>query len=491
MLLKSALFTVLVLIAQLSFAQQAKTQKKIDNANKTIEKTEDLIDSGTRLFNKLPGKSKKKDQPGDSSSSYGTPQPVERENKAENKNIERKQTDSQLKPGDVHPNAKVIDADILYPFNNGLATVSKGTALALINAKGEFFIPYNSQYDLSRGENPEILAIGGKYLNTNGKLLAESNSGGSWGLTKDQMYLENIKQDANSPKWSIRISDKNGKKYEIKNLPSMPYYIGEEMYVVQKERNDDNHAVMNFNGEYVTKFIYNSIGYFVNGMAVVSKIDEFGKRRYGYIDKTGKEVIPVMYSKWPTHFAGGLASIYPADKTEFAQAVINKKGEIVAKLPRERLIYYIGNGFFNYDPLHIMDTKGKVIAIKDFLASYGVESTASDREIMLHVTSEYVEHEFTVPHIQKADDGKMWYARYSKKNDFISSGFVDIKEKKVVEAAFEIYETRREPVFDPVTKLALVKLRLSKDNRGNTIYREGYINEDGVFMIVKGEKSKW
>ena len=85
----------------------------------------------------------------------------------------------------------------------------------------------------------------------------------------------------------------------------------------------------------------------------------------------------------------------------------------------------------------------------------------------------------------------MWYARYPKKSQLVSAGFIDIKRKKAVEAAFEVHGIAREPVFDPVSGLALVKLRLGKDNRGATIYREGYINEDGVFMIVKGEKSKW
>jgi len=488
--------TAMLFAAQLP-AQTTKTSKKIQETQQTVEKAGDLINSTGKVIKGIfPGKKKKTpatETPEETNNNEESISKKEEDNSIDKIKAGSTKNSSGLQPGDIHPDAKVIDADYLYPFNKGLATVSKGNALALINAKGAFTIPYNSQYQLSIGENPEILLNHDKYLNTNGKLLAESSSqlNTFWHLTNDQLYIENIKQDANSGKWSVRVVDKNGKKYEIKNLPSQPSYIGEEMYQVRKERTDGNWAVINFNGEYITNFIYDNIEYFVNGMAAVSKTDEFGKTRYGFIDKTGKEVIPVLYSKKPTNFTGGLASIYPVDRTEFAQAVINKKGEMVAKLPKEQLICYIGNGFFNYDPRHIMDINGKIIAIKDFLNSYGVEATAADKEIQLHVISEYMEGQITVPRIQKANDDKMWYVRYSKKNEFISAGFIDIKRKKAVEAVFEVDLNIKEPVFDPATGLALVKLRLGKDNQGGIIYREGYINEDGVFMIVKGEKSKW
>ncbi|MFT3948415.1 MAG: WG repeat-containing protein [Agriterribacter sp.] len=485
------LLAAVLFAAQLP-AQTTKAGRKMRETRQTVEDAGSVITTTRDVINSVIGVKKKskqavedavKENAGkEADSAIGNPQTSNAKNS------------SGLQPGDIHPDAKVIDADDLYPFNQGLAAVSKGNAMALINAKGVFSIPYNSQYQLARGENPEILLSNNKYFDTKGKLLVEPSSTQyeTWHLTEDMMYVESIKQDANSPKWSVRVVDKNGKKYEIKNLPSQPGYIGAEMYQVRKERTGGNWAVINFNGEYITKFIYDNIGYFIDGMAVVSKTDEFGKTRYGLIDKTGKEIIPVMYSKRPTNFTGGLGSIYPVDRTEFAQAVINKKGEIVAKLPGEQLICYIGNGFFNYDPRHIMNTKGEVIAVKDFLSSYGVEATASDAEILLHQTSECISDFLNnIPLIKKIDDGKMWYARYPKKSQIVSAGFIDIKRKKAVEAAFEVHATGREPVFDPVSGLALVKLRLGKDNRGGTIYREGYINEDGVFMIVKGENEKW
>lgn len=482
-------------------AQTTKTSKKIQEAQEAVENTAEIITTADKTIKTLfPGK-KKKSQAG-ADTSEKTNNNGENVSKKEGSSAIDKpkagstNNSSGLQPGDVHPDAKVIDADDLYPFNQGMAAVSKGNAMALINAKGEFSIPYNSQYHIARGETPEILlsnSSSNKYFNTNGKLLVEPGSTRyqSWHPTGDNMYVESIIQNANSPGWSVQVVDKNGKKYEIKNLPSQPSYIGEEMYSVPKERTSSVHAVVNFNGQYITKFIYRDIGHFIDGMAIVSKTDEFGETRFGFIDKTGKEVIPVIYSQKPTIFTGGLASIFPVDKTEFAQAVINKKGEIVAKLPEVRGICYIGNGFFDYDPRHIMNAKGEVIAVKDFLSGYGVEATASEAEIQLHQESECISDPDYTPMIQKIDDGKMWYARYPKKSHLVSAGFIDIKRKKAVEAAFEVQGIAREPVFDPVSGLALVKLRLGKDNRGATIYREGYINEDGVFMIVKGEKSKW
>lgn len=475
-----------VLFAAQLHAQTTKTGRKIKEARQTTEDAGGVIITTKETIENIFSIKKK--------SKEAVEEAVkENAGKEADKAIDKPQTGNTknstgLQPGDVHPNAKVIDADILYPFNNGLATVSKGTALALINAKGEFTIPYNSQYQLLADINPQIIQSQNKYFSTDGKLLAESNSGSNtfWRLNQDYKYLENIKRDANSPTWSVRIVDKEGKKYEIKNLPSEPQYLGEETFSVRQGVNDKS-AVINFKGVYVTKFIYYNIDFFVSDMARVTKVDDFGKTSYGFIDKTGKEVIPTIYSRMPTNFLGELASVYPANGTEFAQAIINKKGDIILKLPNERLIYYIGNGFYFYDARNIMDVKGKIISIKEFLKSYGVEQGLSDKEIMLNVYRD----DLNTLERDKADDGMMWYTRYSKKNELLSSGFINTSSGKSVEAAFEVSPHMKEPVFDPVTKLALVKLRLGKDNQGGTIYKEGYINEDGVFMIVKGEKSKW
>ena len=45
-----------------------------------------------------------------------------------------------LQPGDIHPDAKVIDADELYPFNKGLATKYFQVTNKCFNTNGKLLI---------------------------------------------------------------------------------------------------------------------------------------------------------------------------------------------------------------------------------------------------------------------------------------------------------------------------------------------------------------
>ncbi len=45
--------------------------------------------------------------------------------------------------------------------------------------------------------------------------------------------------------------------------------------------------------------------------------------------------------------------------------------------------------------------------------------------------------------------------------------------------------------FDPVSHLALAKIPLGRDDKNVPVFREGYINEDGLFVLTKGTGAKW
>lgn len=64
---------------------------------------------------------------------------------------------------------------------------------------------------------------------------------------------------------------------------------------------------------------------FVDGLAKVQKKDANYKSKYGFIDITGKEVIPLIYDDLSVEFSDGLVGARLNDKWGF----LNKQGEVV------------------------------------------------------------------------------------------------------------------------------------------------------------------
>ncbi|MBS1654438.1 MAG: hypothetical protein JSU05_06325 [Bacteroidetes bacterium] len=45
--------------------------------------------------------------------------------------------------------------------------------------------------------------------------------------------------------------------------------------------------------------------------------------------------------------------------------------------------------------------------------------------------------------------------------------------------------------FDPVSHLAYAEAAIGRDAHGTLVFRKGYVNEDGLFVLVQGSGSKW
>ncbi|HVI42246.1 MAG TPA: WG repeat-containing protein [Anaerovoracaceae bacterium] len=73
---------------------------------------------------------------------------------------------------------------------------------------------------------------------------------------------------------------------------------------------DGKVAFVNTKGKLITKFVYDNAQYFHEGLGGFMK----GDANWGYIDKTGKEVIPATYAN-PADFINGYANIQKADES--------------------------------------------------------------------------------------------------------------------------------------------------------------------------------
>jgi hypothetical protein len=390
---------------------------------------------------------------------------------------------SALKPGEVHPDAKYIDAESLGNFSGGAAVITKGASTALIDAKGNFIVPYNKYMfmdDPLRLNAYEVLMDGifrfnnsnytpGGFMNAKGKII---ETGHLHQITSNNKLLAGREDN----KWSYITAE--GKKY---NYPVEILEVSENIGSVRNSGYKIGYRQLG--GEILTDFIFDDAASFSDGMARVGKRNEFGEVKYGYINKQGKLVIPFSFSNGPGDFNSGFARVVPKDKSEFEYAFINKKGEVVLKQTQADIDKYgVFQSFTKYglafNTRNVLDSTMKIISKKDFLAAFGLTGDVQLLNEVMSVANEtspklfFTQISAVSPHTQKS-----------------MTGFINLRTRKVVAPVFDVGDANR-LYFDPVSHLTYARVATGNNNNG-VVYREGYINEDGVFVIVKNENSKW
>lgn len=486
-------------------AQTTKTSKKIEEAQETVENTAEIITTTDKTIKTLfPGKKKK--APADADTPEKTNNNGENVSKKEGSNAIDKpkagstNNSSGLQPGDVHPDAKVIDADYLYPFNKGAALIRKGTAWALINKDGDFIVPYNKySFDevTQRDGKTGAWSQGGIFIvyppgrmggsigaiNYQGKLITSEYPSLSWNITNNRLMIY-----AGDNNGNLIFMNAEGQKYILKKSKDYtidPDTFSEGAVTVRSNRSGDYGSIgfKNMKDEWIAKPQYGLAEPFSEGLACVTKKDQFGELKYGFINQEGKVVIDLIYSVPPGNFLGGLSRVSPKDKTEFKEAYIDKKGNIIVKLNQINEYKYMGDGLYLEKSKHknLLNAEGHIIPANEFLKTYGVVMDASkEKDIFIWDLSEVAKQNYI---------GKVRFRRSLKQSGAVSnSGFINIETKKVIEGRFTGANLF---VFDPVSRLATAQFFIDKEMGYKSKLREGYINEDGVFVIVKGEKSKW
>lgn len=404
---------------------------------------------------------------------------------------------SQL-AGTISPTAKTIDADLIFPFRSGSALITKGTAYGLINDKAAFVVPFNTytriEYENTDGdrETPSFTGIyetynsrlgeyGFSFINSAGKTLYKQSL--KTGLT--DAYFGKGTNDYGSVRVLLQGSRENDKEVHFSSTGDVIQFPdganakwneGIATYRDDKVKDNKGFSKMGFKnskGQIIISPQFDYASVFSEGLAAVAKKNEFGELKWGYTDVKGNMVIPFKYSNKPSDFGNGLASVVPVVVEDFKVAFINKRGDIVLKIPTNSPLKAISkfiNGYAfsgtgslgNYD--NVLDTTGKVFKATELFKLFGLPTT-----YLIQTEPFY--------------NQQMFFATgYDKKK-----GILDFSTRKYIPAIFE-----KLSFFDPVSGLAYAKLFLRDDEKNSKkIYREGYINKDGVFVLIKGEPSKF
>jgi hypothetical protein len=410
--------------------------------------------------------------------------------------------------GRISKDAKVLNFQSSEPsgfvmddIHNGYAYVSDGTQAALIDSIGNFSIAYGKYSEFGTAAN--------------GHIAAKENASKKWGLLNYRgdvvvpcSYTDKIFPldeagyfgignyayglgyfDNPSGKWQMGLD----KYKEYRNIKgdgikggtySYSYDFSDGLCRVSYSNGTQGVGFADRRGEIIIpiqKYEYyqgDQIG-FSEGLAVVGKSNEVGEMKYGFIDTKGQVVIPFNYTNKPGKFKNGLSHVVSKSGEH---AWIDKTGAI--KMRSNDFPDWIFNTFdFDLPIIFVVrkdrtqrgwiDTNG---VIKPFapdkdkvegLAGRAFYFQKVNRSFLLIRVSEYLDKEGSVEQLfHGKDSGKF--------------GLLDKNGNIVIPPVFDYLQ-----LPDPGSGLARA---IYTTRTGNKLERiEGYVNLNGVFVIVKGK----
>lgn len=280
---------------------------------------------------------------------------------------------------DLETGEKIEEYAYVGPFSDGLASVLKGDfegddrtwEWGYIDTTGEMVITFEDWWvsgNFNDGLAP-VISLGDSsysagYIDKTGKVAIPLEYSGTWAFADGLARVVKYDADGNS-KWGY--IDKTG-AVVVPLEYDQAYDFSDGLALVAKRDADGNYKfssidktgtpleyrVGNFGdgldglawvknetgkcgyidktGKVVLPLEYDGAGSFYNGLAPVAKQDDDGNNKYGYIDKTGAIVVPLEYDEAYV-FSEGLALVGKKDADgNYKYGYIDKMGKVVIPL---------------------------------------------------------------------------------------------------------------------------------------------------------------
>ncbi len=213
--------------------------------------------------------------------------------------------------------------DGLFAFREGVARVLTGQLYGVIDQSGKEIIPPTYPFI---GEFSEGLAV----VNTGGVFKEGDLTGGKWGyINKKGQVQVPIEYDNVTPFHDgLAAIIKNNQLYYINQQGKQALQITYENIspfaggFARVTSSNKKAGFIDRTGKEIIPCKYDNAGSFSEGLVIVVLNNQFG-----YCDQTGKEIIPLTYLN-AGPFENGLAVV----ETSTHYLVINKKGETLKKL---------------------------------------------------------------------------------------------------------------------------------------------------------------
>lgn len=403
----------------------------------------------------------------------------------------------KLSFGSIATNAKILNYKasqssnfILDEIHDGFAVVKDGQLKGLINEKGEIVVPYGKYSDFG--------------IAANGYIPVKSIQSNKWGMLnyKGEVIMDFVSED------EIHLVDKNG-LFGSKVYSRNQYYFEEyrnvkgEKIIVKSNGEDqtlrfsrvmsgDLYSVINNSGKIgfidkagmlVIEPVYEDASHFSEGLAAVAKKNEVGDMKWGFISTNGQIVIDFNYSNRPGSFKNGLAHVVSKSGEH---AWINRTGEV--KFKAADFVEWEFGPHYDFDlPIILAIKKDKTK--RTWIDSNGKFKTFSADDDNIQGISRrgfyFVNFENGQILIKVSDyldkEGDMLQQLFLDKD----GGYYGIIDKNGAVVLPPIFSKLQS--FDPRSGLARATIINDKKE-----IIEGYINRDGIFVIVKGKPaSEW
>ena len=224
-------------------------------------------------------------------------------------------------------------------FNDGIANVLFDDRWGFIDTQGNTVIDFKYAVDsVSNFKEGMATVLVGSYqsgfINTDGEFVI--------GNIQEKMvdYDDVMISEQNA----VSIS-KNGKwgLYDLKGNLKIDHKYEDELFlyedrIIVEDTDTEKYGVIDIDGNLIVDYIYDDISEYKNGYAIVEK-EVNDEELLGFINKEGKEVIPLQYED-AENFFEGLAAIKINDKWGY----IDENGKIIIE-PQYKLADGFSNGF--------------------------------------------------------------------------------------------------------------------------------------------------
>ncbi|WP_296202308.1 WG repeat-containing protein [Psychrobacter sp. UBA3962] len=220
-------------------------------------------------------------------------------------------------------------------FSEGLAAVVKNEKYGFIDTEGKVVIPLDYDWVSDFSEGLAVVRINERYgaIDKTGKVVIPVKYGSLGDFNEGFAFAAYPSQDMD---YKYGLIDKNNKEV----IPFMYQQMGnfsEGLVAVQKEGkwgyvNEENKPIIAIDLD------YEQVNDFADGLAAVFDFEQNSDNmKYGYIDKTGKLVIPMSFTRvyWDDSegkidFKNGYALVNDSEGNEFCIDTKGKKAECPA-----------------------------------------------------------------------------------------------------------------------------------------------------------------
>lgn len=399
--------------------------------------------------------------------------------------------------GSVSPNAKsIVHVTQLYPFSDGLAVLRNGNVYCVINEKGEIVIPYN-RYEFFSTDNfkgfvngmAQVIDAKGLagLIDKQGKLIFPfqftfinhfSKEGIAFAKSYDKKADVNLLYILRKDGTKILINNRNASGKQIFDLDPEGWSEGLCPIYAYKS-GPSSRGYLNTQGKIAIPFQYDGAQPFLNGLAAVSKKDESGNIKWGFINKNNQLVIPFQFSNEPYPFSDGVSTIKPLNIPDFNYGLIDKTGKVIAKFKTEddsktwpthrTKIEGFGKFSNGIAPWSLFRTEATEKTELNFMDKTG-RNFSLDKKIN-DAGYQVIQSNYTIEGNKISFYGK-------DKNGETYMGVIDTNGEIIIPPVFTYISN-----FDTVSNLAYA----TYENGSNVI--TGYINTQGIFVIVTKEKT--